>query len=114
MKLDTTKENKMRNSIVSISVLIILSLACTNTPAIANTPAPKAPQQLDSNVEMIVTAEIGVQVRSACGVNNPTTGIILTHGEKVTPMGAAVVLPDMSRWQPITQGCVNADYLGIK
>jgi hypothetical protein len=60
---------------------------------------------------MTVIAEVGLQVRSACGIDNPTTGKILVHGETVTTTGAAVVLPDMSRWQPIIGGCVNADYL---
>ena len=97
--------------LVPLLILIFAMLACTNTAAIANTPAPKAPQQLDSNVEMIVTAEIGVQVRKACGVNNPTTGKILTNGKTVMSDGKEQELPDGSFWQPIEGGCVNSDYL---
>jgi hypothetical protein len=64
-----------------------------------------------TEARMVVTAEIGVQVREDCGITYATTGKILVHGETVTTTGAAVVLPDMSRWQPIIGGCVNADYL---
>ena len=106
----------MKNKLVPLLILIALSLACTNTAAIAQ-PVPTSSnpsQKLDNAVELIVIAEVGVQVRTGCGLDHPTTGIILTHGEKVTATGLAVVLPDMSRWQPITQGCVNADYLGVK
>jgi hypothetical protein len=100
--------NKITLSLILLSVSI---LACSNTATIANTPAPKAGPIATQARQMVVIAEIGLQVRSACGIDNPTTGVILTHGETVTTTGAAVVLPDMSRWQPIIGGCVNADYL---
>lgn len=105
----------MKKITVSILVLTILSLACSNTttmalPVTAPIPSPK----LDTVVELIVIAEIGVQVRTGCGVNFPTTGTILTHGETVTATGAAVSLPDMSLWQPIKQGCVNAAFVAVK
>ena len=101
----------MKNNLVLLLILIALSLACTNTAAIANTPSQKAPQEVSQFVQLVVTAEIGVQVRSACGVNNPTTGKILTNGEVVISDGKEQELPDGSFWQPIVGGCVNADYL---
>ena len=102
----------MNKTIVSILVLIILSLACSNTTTMAQPVTAPAPSpKLDTVVQYVVTAEIGVQVRTGCGIEYPTTGIILTHGETVTATGAAVVLPDMSLWQPIKQGCVNAAFV---
>ena len=102
----------MKKITVSILVLTILSLACSNTTTMAQPVTAPAPSpKLDTVVELIVTAEIGVQVRTGCGIEYPTTGIILTHGETVTATGTAVVLPDMSLWQPIEQGCVNAAFV---
>ena len=103
----------MKNNLVPLLILISLSLACTNTATLAQpvptvgNPSPK----LDGNVELIVIAEIGVQVRKACGVNNPTTGKILTNGKTVMSDGKEQELPDGSFWQPIEGGCVNSDYL---
>lgn len=102
----------MNRNLIPLLVLIILSLACYNTTTMAQPVTAPAPSpKLDTVVELIVTAEIGVQVRTGCGIEYPTTGIILTHGETVTATGAAVVLPDMSLWQPIKQGCVNAAFV---
>lgn len=105
----------MNRNLIPLLILITLSLACSNTTTMAQPVTAPAPSpKLDTVVELIVTAEIGVQVRTGCGIEYPTTGIILTHGETVTATGAAVVLPDMSLWQPIEQGCVNAAYLAVK
>ena len=98
----------MNKFTLTLILLLVLSLACTNTAAITNTPAPKAPQEVSQFVQLVVTAEIGVQVRSACGVNTPTTGKILTNGEVVISDGKEQELPDGSVWQPIEGGCVNA------
>lgn len=105
----------MNRNLIPVLILLILSLACSNTTTMAQpVTAPDPSPKLDTVVQYVVTAEIGVQVRTGCGVNFQTTGIILTHGETVTATGAAVVLPDMSLWQPIEQGCVNAVYLAAK
>jgi len=101
----------MNRKLIPVLILAALSLACYNTTMAQPVTIPASSPKLDTVVELIVTAEIGVQVRTGCGVNFPTTGIILTHGETVTAMGAAVVLPDMSLWQPIEQGCVNAAFV---
>lgn len=102
----------MNRNLILLLVLITLSLACSNTTTLAQPVTASAPSsKLDTVVELIVTAEIGVQIRTGCGIEYPTTGIILTHGETVTAAGAAVVLPDMSLWQPIEQGCVNAAFV---
>ena len=105
----------MNKIIVSILILLMLSLACSNTATMAQPVTAPAPSpKLDTVVELIVIAEIGVQVRTGCGIEYPTTGIILTHGKTVTATDAAVVLPDMSLWQPIEQGCVNAAFVAVK
>jgi len=102
----------MNRNLIPVLVLIILSLACSNTATMAQPVTAPAPSpKLDTVVELIVTAEIGVQVRTGCGIEYPTTGIILVNGETVTATGPAVVLPDMSLWQPIEQGCVNAAFV---
>jgi len=98
--------NKLTISLILLSVSI---LACTNSATIANTPAPKVGPTTEAR-QMVVIAEVGVQVRDDCGIHNKTTGIILTNGAKVTIKGAAVKV-NGEWWQPIEQGCVNADYL---
>jgi hypothetical protein len=100
----------MKNKTVPLLILTLAILACTNTANIsAPVPTSNNPsQKLDTVVQLVVTAEIGVQVRSACGVNNPTTGIILTRGAVVISNGKTQELPDGSIWQPIEGGCVNA------
>lgn len=105
----------MNRNLIPVLILLVLSLACYNTTTMAQPVTAPAPSpKLDAVVQYVVTAEIGVQVRKGCGIEYPTSGTILTHGETVTATGPAVVLPDMSLWQPIEQGCVNAAYLAVK